>query len=64
MKRLKEFDSFEKDQRKRLNDVQKRLDKISKGGRDIDGYTSSPEETTFIVILVLNIKGHPFRRTS
>lgn len=40
----------EDDLRKRLADIKKRFKVIYKGGEDCDGYTSNPEETTFIVI--------------
>lgn len=39
----------EDDLRQRLNDIKKRFKVIYKGGEDCDGYTSNPEEDTFIV---------------
>lgn len=38
----------EDDLRRRLHDLKKRYKVIHKGGEDCDGYTSNPEETTFI----------------
>jgi len=49
MKRLRELELREDDQRVRLDKVKKRFEIIGKGAADCDGYTSNTEEATFIV---------------
>lgn len=49
MKRHNEMKFAEEDQRKRLEAIKGRLERISKGASDCDGYTSNTEEATFIV---------------
>lgn len=55
MKRHNEVKYSEDDQRKRLEQVKNRLDRIAKGAQDCDGYTSNTEEATFIVKIVFGI---------
>jgi hypothetical protein len=43
----------EEDLRRRLNELKKRFKTIHKGGEDCDGYTSNPDETTFIVSYIV-----------
>lgn len=47
----KALEMKEDDLRRRLNELKKRFKVIHKGGEDCDGYTSNPEETTFIVTI-------------
>lgn len=61
MKRLKELELKEDDQRTRLEKVRKRFEVIGKGAADCDGYTSNTEEATFIVsiyLFCLSYAGH------
>lgn len=53
MKRYNELKEGESEQRRRLMDVKKRLDRIGKGTADCDGYTSNTEEATFIVSIII-----------
>ena len=52
MKRYRELQEGEQEQRKRLEDVMVKLERIRKGTSDCDGYTSNTEEATFIETLL------------
>ncbi len=65
MKRLKELEAKEADERQRLSNVKARLEAIAIGAADCDGYTSNTEEATFIVkpLLLIHL-GHLIGRNT
>lgn len=52
MKLIEELERLNNDHIERLADIKVRLDTIGKGADDCNGYTSNPEEGTFIETLL------------
>jgi len=51
-KRIKEAEHMEKEQRRRLQEIQKRFERVERGAGECDGYTSNAEEGTFIEAVI------------
>ena len=55
IKKLRELDHAEKDYRRRLVDIEKRLDRLATTAGDCDGYHSSQDEGMFVQTLITEI---------